>query len=441
MSLSVALSFRFQQINNLNHTDFDIDILQSNFHTYLPFPEVTIKFILFSNFYLAKITTNMNSEQFVWIILLNVNFLMKSWGLVITQDNIPKKKYMQTFTMYTLNTPQVKNYPSGREPGMVKEHRERLRQDFPFIPDLHKLTDPFKNHRCLVTLHNFLSTNILNLGHPILLKSPAPIIYKASTSILFWSQTAWAPANIIPQNNSYITIGTNFTLECSSSKFLVSHKANGNLFRDFCLQICFFKFVSGNKPWNCRADIFLFPPSFITTTLTYPQLFYYEDNLKWPSAQVSLQSHVSHVSISVQHSQLQPEWGQSGTMGWMKTSAGAEAITIPHHLYFIVDIDSNSNCGISCIREPFSNPWTLFIFRMCYLCAKRGNIFVNLVHMSPFHVKDLSSNHIFKSDGLPQSAIRSRLHFEVDNKYKWNSFSENDPVRLVTKCFGAKNSA
>lgn len=105
-------------------------------------------------------------------------------GLFPISDEQLTKKITMRKLIQLPSIPELQTTKEDGGPDFFKELKQISQDQFPFIYDISKLTDPFRDQHCIITFHNFAVINIPRLELPILLKTPVLVRSSAASGIL-----------------------------------------------------------------------------------------------------------------------------------------------------------------------------------------------------------------------------------------------------------------
>lgn len=143
---------------------------------------------------------------------------------------------------------------------------------YSLVTDLNVTTVPFGQEHCLLFVANFGYSDIAEVDHPFILRSPEPFYHQNLEGV-------WLPKNLFPPNRTYMAEGDEKYIYRKYGKFVRS-PISQELFSSgsTCLILDILLFIGSSKPWNCIADFSLFPSNKILhrkSFLKYPTPFAY----------------------------------------------------------------------------------------------------------------------------------------------------------------------
>lgn len=136
--------------------------------------------------------------------------------------------------------------------------RDATSNPYPTVRNLNAYINPLGMQSCLVVINNFQNIDILRFDYPVVLKYPklAAVVTRVGNEKQYF--LIWIPKQMQPGNRTLFTNDINSL--CRMSKFLIRNgdKPTTRIL-DVCLRLDIIRFATSSKPWNCQAQLGLFP--------------------------------------------------------------------------------------------------------------------------------------------------------------------------------------
>lgn len=167
---------------------------------------------------------------------------------------------------------------------------------------------------CFILINNFRGSNIPNLNYPVIIRFPRPVARPSMSRGEFHYNIVWLPHHLYPNNSSRSTRGI-IKRHCQLSKFLASFwekTMRGTSYKliDYCLRVIKHKFSFFTKPWNCEAQLGLFPLTRLYQPScqihVYPRMFRFDGSHLNTDYMLSLSKPTINLIVTDKFADLRP---------------------------------------------------------------------------------------------------------------------------------------